>query len=185
MLYIIRHGQTDWNTQYRIQGSEDIALNETGRQMAIEAGKKYRSVHIDLCYTSPLRRAYETARLMLRGRAIPIIADDRLREMNFGGYEGCEHVYEHPEWNIYNFFKHPETYVADRDAESIDHLMERTGDFLESVIRPALAEGKDILIVGHGAMNASIINRVLGIPRERYWEKGQKNCEMMELPVSW
>ena len=50
MLYIMRHGQTDWNKVHRLQGSTDIPLNDEGRRMALEAGEKYKDLHIDVCY---------------------------------------------------------------------------------------------------------------------------------------
>ena len=61
MLYIMRHGKTDWNAVHRLQGSEDIPLNEEGRQMARDARKKYGDLRFDICYCSPLQRAQETA----------------------------------------------------------------------------------------------------------------------------
>ena len=54
MLYIMRHGKTDWNAVHRLQGSEDIPLNEEGRQMARDARKKYGDLRFDICYCSPL-----------------------------------------------------------------------------------------------------------------------------------
>ena len=90
MLYIIRHGQTDWNVGHRLQGKTDIPLNENGRRMAREAAAKYRNTHFDVCYSSPLQRAFETARIVLEGRDVPIIRDERLSEMGFGEHEGME-----------------------------------------------------------------------------------------------
>ena len=62
MLYIMRHGKTDWNAVHRLQGSEDIPLNEEGRQMARDARKKYGDLRFDICYCSPLQRAQERER---------------------------------------------------------------------------------------------------------------------------
>lgn len=81
MLYIMRHGKTDWNAVHRLQGSEDIPLNEEGRQMARDARKKYGDLRFDICYCSPLQRAQETAEIFLEGSGTPILTDDRLREM--------------------------------------------------------------------------------------------------------
>ena len=81
MLYIMRHGKTDWNLKYKLQGKTDIPLNDMGRQMAEEAHERYKDVHFDVCYCSPLRRARETAEIVLSGRDIPMIIDDRLAEM--------------------------------------------------------------------------------------------------------
>ena len=90
MLYIMRHGKTEWNELHKLQGRTDIPLNEEGRQMAKIAGEKYKDINFDVCYCSPLVRAKETAKLVLEGRNIPIIYDDRLKEMSFGIYEGME-----------------------------------------------------------------------------------------------
>ena len=88
----MRHGKTDWNLKYKLQGKTDIPLNEEGIKMAREAGERYKDINFDVCYCSPLIRAKETARLLLEGRDIPVIYDDRLMEMGFGEYEGTEYV---------------------------------------------------------------------------------------------
>ena len=62
-----------------------------------------------------------------------------------------------------------------------EELFESTGSFLKEVITPALGEKKDILIVGHGAMNSSIVCQIRGIPLERFWEAGIENCKLMKL----
>ena len=78
MLYIMRHGKTDWNACHKLQGRTDIALNDEGRMMAAEAGKKYADIHFDICYSSPLARAKETAEIFMQGRNVPVYTDDRL-----------------------------------------------------------------------------------------------------------
>ena len=88
MLYIMRHGKTDWNAKHKLQGRTDIPLNEEGIQMAEQAKEKYKDVNFDICYCSPLVRAKQTAEIVLEGRNIPIVYDDRLMEMCFGVYEG-------------------------------------------------------------------------------------------------
>ena len=59
MLYIMRHGRTDWNERHKLQGRTDIPLNANGRQMAEKAREEYADVHFDVCYCSPLIRARE------------------------------------------------------------------------------------------------------------------------------
>ncbi len=78
MLYIMRHGRTNWNEQQRLQGRTDVPLNEEGRAMAKQAAGTYANVHFDVCFCSPLRRAKETAEILLRGRKIPIRTDEGL-----------------------------------------------------------------------------------------------------------
>ena len=97
MLYIMRHGKTEWNALHKIQGRTDIPLNEEGRLMAEKAWEEYKNLHIDVCYCSPLIRAVETAQIVLKNRDIPIIKDERLMEMSFGDYEGIENSFALPD----------------------------------------------------------------------------------------
>lgn len=183
MLYIMRHGRTSWNAIRKVQGSTDIPLNDEGRQMAIDAREQYKDIPFDVCYCSPLVRAHETAKLFLEGRDIDIITDERLKEVSFGDYEGMENVYEHPECPIYVFFNNPGEYKAVDNAESIEHLYARTGEFLNEVVNPLLAEGKNVLIVGHGGMNCSLLNQLYNIPVERFWEKMHGNCALIPVEL--
>ena len=182
MLYIMRHGCTDWNVLHRLQGRTDIPLNAKGRRMAGEAAKRYGEIPLDLCFSSPLVRARETAEIVLRGRGIPILTDDRLREMSFGDYEGTEYSFDTAEGPINVIFTHPEQYTSSAGgAETFDELFARTGEFLREVINPLMAQGKDVLIVGHGAMNLSIIGRIRNIPLKDFWTPGIESCRMIRL----
>ena len=66
-------------------------------------------------------------------------------------------------------------------ANSFEELFARTGEFLNEVIKKEQAAGKDILIVGHGAMNNSIISQIRNIPRAKFWETAIPNCKLIEL----
>lgn len=185
MLYIIRHGKTDWNAEMRIQGRTDVPLNEEGRRSALEAGEKAKDCHFDVCYVSPLSRARETAELFLKGmgkeKEIPMIMDDRLVEMSFGCYEGVDGTMKLPESPIASLFLDPEHYVPGEGGETFEELMARTGNFLEEVIYPQLKEGKDILIVGHGAMNSSIVCQVNHAELKDFWALSIGNCQLHRL----
>jgi len=181
MLYIMRHGRTDWNNRHKLQGNVDIPLNAEGMEMAKNAAERYKDVHFDVCYCSPLVRARRTAELLLEGREVPIVIDERLREMSFGEYEGTENCFEIPDCPIRVFFKAPEKYVAPEGAESLEELFARTGAFLDEVALPAVEEGKDVLIVGHGAMNSAIITKVRNNPLEKFWDEEIKNCKLIQL----
>ena len=161
MLYIIRHGKTDWNELHKLQGHTDIPLNANGIAMAENAAKEYKNVHFDVCYCSPLTRARQTADIILRDRdeKVPVIIDDRLIEMCFGEYEGIQGYTDDAGYNVNTLFA-------------------RTGEFLDTIIKPELAKGKDILIVGHGAMNSSIICQVRGKSYEHFWDEAIENCKL-------
>ncbi len=183
MLYIIRHGRTDWNDQHRLQGRTDIPLNEDGRKMAQKAAEEIKDVHFDICFCSPLSRASETAQILLKDRDIPIVFDERLVEMGFGEYEGISGYFDGIDSPVSAFFMNPERYSAPiaAGAESMDELFYRTGEFLRERVRPEIDKGRDVLIVGHGAMNSAIISQVKKLALKDFWSAGIENCKLMEL----
>lgn len=185
MLYIMRHGKTEWNELKKLQGRTDIPLNDAGREMARIAHEEYKSLNIDVCYCSPLVRALETAKIVLKDRNIPIITDDRLMEMGFGDYEGVTDYFDNTDCPINVLFKHPEKYTESvGGAETFEELFKRTGEFLEEKIKPDIREGKNVLIVGHGAMNSSIICQIKKLPIEEFWSAGLTQCKIMELEMN-
>ena len=182
MLYIMRHGKTEWNALHKLQGRTDIPLNDEGKRMARQACEKYKELNIDVCYCSPLVRAVETAQIVLKNRKIPIIEDKRLSEMSFGKYEGIENSLAIPDCPINVIFNQPEKYIESvGGAETFEQLFARTGSFLKEVVEPQIQEGKDILIVGHGAMNSAIICQVKKLPIEEFWSAGIEQCKIIKL----
>lgn len=181
-IWIMRHGTTDWNEQYRLQGRTDIPLNDDGRRMAETARAEALGIPFDVCYCSPLARARETAEIVLRGRDVPIRTDDRLIEMCFGVCEGMERIYSKPECPLNVFFQTPERYTEPVEgAESMDELFARTGEFLREVAYPELDKGRNLLIVGHGAMNSALICQIKELPRAEFWSAGLEQCKLMRL----
>lgn len=181
MLYIIRHGRTDWNDQRKLQGKTDVPLNDTGRRMAKEAALRYADVHFDICFTSPLQRAVETAEILLAGRNVPIIKDDRLIEMSFGIYEGVENGFDDASLPVHELFTDPGYDKRAEGGESFGELFRRTGEFLKDTAEPLLEKGLDVLIVGHGAMNTSIVCQRKNIPIEKFWDNNIENCRLFEI----
>ena len=91
-IYVIRHGETDWNKNQRFQGQTDVKLNETGREQALALRPVINSLQIESVYSSPLSRAFETAQLATQDLKLSIHQDDRLREVNIGEAEGLTHA---------------------------------------------------------------------------------------------
>ncbi len=89
-VYFIRHGQTVWNVQHRIAGITDVELTEEGYRQARAAAEELRNsgIRIDEIWSSPLRRASETARILSEATGIPWRSEPRLKEQNFGRWEG-------------------------------------------------------------------------------------------------
>lgn len=181
MLYVLRHGKTDWNAEKRLQGRTDVPLNDEGRKMAEKAAYEYRDVPFDICYCSPLIRAKETAEILLAGRDVPIVFDDRLQEMCFGVYEGLANSFQIPDCPINVLFQDPASYKGAEGAETFEELFARTGAFLREEALPKVRVGKDVLIVGHGAMNSSIVCQILNRPISEFWNAGIENCKLKKL----
>ena len=164
-LYIVRHGETDWNKARRVQGFSDIPLNEYGRHLARETAEGMKDIPFDLAYTSPLVRARETAEIILAGREIPLIESNGIKEMGFGEYEGmCISGKEKaPESEAFKkFFIDTGNFVPAKGGESIADIMERTGQFLKELCENQELQGKQILLSTHGAAMTALLNHIRG-----------------------
>lgn len=181
-LYIIRHGETSWNTQLRLQGQTDIALNENGRSLAVVTGRALREIPFDLAITSPLCRAVETAELVLGGRSIPLIREERIREISFGEMEGRKMTREEredPSSEFYAFFHAPHEYVPPKGGETIDELYARTGSFLEELKGRSEWYGKTILVSSHGAAVRALLANITRCARKDFWAgRVPPNCSV-------
>ncbi|MCI7181776.1 MAG: histidine phosphatase family protein [Schaedlerella sp.] len=180
-LYIIRHGETDWNKARRVQGHSDIPLNDYGRNLAKQTAEGLKDTKFDLAYTSPLVRAKETAKIILRGREIPLLEEEGIKELGFGVYEGMciSGSKKAPESEEFNrFFKDTANYVPAEGGESIQELMDRTGAFMKRICADETLYDKAILISTHGAAMTALLNNIKGIHEiGRFWNQGvPANC---------
>lgn len=186
-IYMIRHGQTDWNKVKKLQGQVDIPLNEYGRRLAIETAPALAEVPFDIVYTSPLMRARETAELVIGGRDIPIIEEPRIREISFGAYEGLcysEQGWNIPDKNFMNFFQAPEKYQAPEDGETFEEVSNRVADFLQELFANEELKEKTVLLSTHGAALCGILRVMKGAELKDYWGKGlHKNCAVTIVEV--
>jgi broad specificity phosphatase PhoE len=87
-LVLVRHGETDWNRERRFQGHADTPLNDVGRRQAVELAKTLRDERLTAVYTSPLRRASETARIVASALGLDAWELDALREIDVGDWQG-------------------------------------------------------------------------------------------------
>lgn len=186
-LYLIRHGQTDWNKERRIQGLADIELNEFGRHLALETGRGLKDISFEVCISSPLMRAVETARLVLGEKDVPVRTDERIIEMKFAEWEGkccSKENWELPE-SFHDFFDAPERYQPAPGGESFADLKKRTGQFLTELYGQSEYQDKNILIITHGAALAGILNNIKNKELSEYWGTGvHMNCAVTEVEVT-
>ena len=176
-LYLIRHGQTDWNLRAALQGRTDIPLNETGRRQALEAKERLASVKFDGVYSSPLQRAMETACLVSGWPAEKICADQRLIEIAFGPYEGKDTHTLGPAFAP--FFADPAAYCPPEGGESLQSVLERTAVFLDFAARKHA--GQTLLVAGHGAALHAMLTAALANPLDKFWAVSLDNCRVAVL----
>lgn len=184
-IYLIRHGETDWNKVKRLQGVTDIPLNAYGIELAEKTAEGLKDIPFDIIYTSPLIRAKRTAEIIRRDRDIEIIPTEGLRELCFGKYEGFAYLTDEDEESkavIQKFFKEPDKYVAPPDGESIEHLRKRTSGFVRSIMNdPELAD-KTILMTAHGAAIRGILSGLQNLPIADFWSGPvHSNCGVTKL----
>ena len=179
-IYLIRHGETELNKQRRLQGQSDILLNENGRRLAEITGRALSNVPFDYVFSSPLKRALETAELVIGNRNIPIVTDKRIQEISFGEYEGlCFHPenYNIPDKDFLNFFQAPERYKVPPKGESFQEVIARTGEFWREITEDTQYRDKTILVSTHGCALKAILANIRQTPLERFWGEGvHKNC---------
>lgn len=184
-LYLLRHGETDWNKARKIQGCTDIPLNDYGRELAQKTGEGMKDIPIDLVITSPLIRAKETAQLVMQGRDAEVVENPRIQEMNFGEYEGRPSDEEPTASILRAFFKNPGAYPPPEQGESIPELLERTGDFLKELFENLELQDKNILVSTHGAAMTGLVNNIKGqLEVNDFWKKGvPPNCAVTIVSV--
>ncbi len=186
-LYLIRHGQTDWNKVRRLQGRVDIPLNEFGIQLAKETAEGLADVPFNRCFSSPLKRAATTAKVILDGRDVPITYDPRIIEMAFGEIEGgccSEEGWNVPE-SFRLFFTDPAKYQAPEGGEDFYDMRRRLSGFLDWLFAAEEYQQDTILITTHGAALAGMINYIKKEPISRYWGKGvHMNCGVTLVEVT-
>lgn len=90
-IYLVRHGQTDWNYQKKIQGQQDVDINEQGIRQAEKLAEILKNVPFEYAVCSPLTRAHHTAEILLKYHSVPLSYDERLKEIYLGKWEGKTH----------------------------------------------------------------------------------------------
>lgn len=184
-VYIMRHGDTVWNKERRLQGGTDIPLSDSGRELAKVTGEAIKDLLIDKCIVSPLSRAKETARLVLGERKLPLIIDERIREISFGDYEGLKFSLgednQIPDPDFKNFFLDPENYKAPEGGENIEELCQRAKAFMEDLAADENNRHKSILVVTHGCCSRALLSCAQE-SAENFWRgKTPPNCSISTL----
>jgi len=180
-ILLIRHGETAFNLERRLQGHTDIALNDTGLRQAAALGAALADTHLDAIVSSDLKRAHQTALAIAAGRDIVVQSDPALRERSYGGFEGMLHG------DIAARF--PNEYAA-WQARHVDAQMphgERAAETFRQFYQRAVAaiadwgtryHGRTIAIVAHGGVLECAYRAAMGLPLEGARDFSVKNASL-------
>jgi broad specificity phosphatase PhoE len=160
IIYLVRHGETDWNKQDLLQGQTDIPLNETGKAQAEETRDLLKEIHFDTVFSSDLSRAKQTAEILALERELAVNTSTLLRERSYGIYEGRPHdEYRAARKEILD--KLPQLAAAEQvnipiaDAEMNERAISRVITFLREIA--VTHQGKTVLVVSHGGIMGALL----------------------------
>lgn len=169
-LVWIRHGRSSWNREGRWQGHSDVELDEHGREQARCLGQRLLGARFDGVFSSDLKRARDTAELALPGA--PVTVDPRLRELNFGDYEGKSYDQSDPE--LAAWWKDPYG-LRIRGGESLQDLQARFFLWFQEL------EPGRYAVFTHGGVIRNALWQITGPPRAGHWTVELGNTSITEI----
>ena len=176
-IYVIRHGETELNVKRIKQGWLDASLNQAGRDLARLTGQALQGIHFDACFSSPLKRAWETVEILLResGNDIPVETDDRLKEIHFGDLEGFAPTpADAPK--LRQFFGDPFSCPRFPNGETVREVCARTQEFLRELA--GRDDGKTYLVSTHGCSLRAMLNPLYAAPAAFWHGHVPPNCSV-------
>ena len=182
-LYVIRHGETDWNIESRMQGHTDIPLNSNGHNQAQSAAKKLKDINFDLIISSPLSRAIDTANHINNSKDVPIITDTRIIERSFGDLEGkTNSVFSELGFSIHELLDYSINYDK-YNIETLKALFSRIELFIDDI--KSKYQNKTILVSTHNGI-AQVMDIILNnLPKTtNLLDVSFKNCEYRRYVIN-
>lgn len=167
-LYVVRHGQTEWNVEKRLQGRKNSNLTETGIHDAKLLGKKLAATDFEAVYASPSARAVETTKLIIGERNLPLITDERLMEIDLGEWEGrtVDEITQN-DGESYDVYQHqPQLFQG--TGESFHDVRKRIVEVLKE-LEETYSTG-NLLIVTHGVVIKVLQTIMKGLPIDHVWD---------------
>jgi 2,3-bisphosphoglycerate-dependent phosphoglycerate mutase len=171
-IIAIRHGETSWNADSRIQGQRDVGLNDTGRWQARRVGEALATEEITAVYSSDLGRAHQTAQHISESTGVPVVANEGLRERSFGIFEGrtFEEIHEHFPDHAQSWRRRIPDWQPPEGGESLLELRERVRKTMVELA--ARHPGEQIVVVAHGGVLDTLYRIATGqeVNSPRTWE---------------
>ena len=178
VLFIVRHGETDWNHNQRYQGHTEVPLNDKGRRQAQATAERLAKVVLHAAYASDLSRAAETAEIIAVPHGLKVTTTPELRERNFGALEGLNRAeaMAQPWWAA---MEQSDGFGAPPGGETRLQMRQRVVSCVDQII--ATHQGKNILLVSHGGPIAQFMCDMLGAPAEQRAAIRLDNCSLSVL----
>jgi len=168
MVYLARHGETEWNKELRFRGRADIPLNQTGHKQAKAMADALADKKINAIYTSPLQRSIETALPTESAFGLRPTTLQGFIDINYGQWEGLAHGEVQARYaDLYHQWEERPEAVKFPDGESLDEVRERSfSAFMDAV---AENSGKSILVIPHRVINKVLLCAILGLSNAHFW----------------
>ena len=174
-LYVARHGQTEYNSKNLVCGSTNLPLTELGKEQAKALAEKMKDKNIDIIIASPMTRAMQTAGAVSLATGLPVMMDERLREHDYGAFEGVDRSKEEYWAQKYQFAaKFPK-------GESVLQLAQRVYNLLEDVKRAY--PDKTVLLVCHGGVSRMIKTYFEDMTNDEFFHYSPENAFVAEYEM--
>ncbi|KAJ50328.1 alpha-ribazole phosphatase [Clostridium tetanomorphum] len=175
-IYLVRHGETENNFKKVYYGKLDVELNDNGKEQIKKTKQKLNNIKFSLIYTSCMKRAIQTAEILVDNKDYIFIQDKRINEMDLGEFEGkgyeeikTNYLLEWQRWSEdWKNFAPPK-------GESYVEFYGRVKSFIEDIIK---TKDDNILIVTHGGVIKSILAYILGENLDIFWKFASKNGDV-------
>jgi len=181
-LFLVRHGETAWNKDEVFRGQFDVELNEHGLEQARLTADALSRLDISAVYSSPLSRAYDTARQIAELHRLPVIHEPALIDINYGSWQGKSHDQvreQYPE--VYRLWGTAPHKVCFEGGESLDDVRARA---LEAFYRIARRhQGQNVAAVSHRVVNKVLLCALLGLDNSHFWSLRQDTCAINVVEV--
>lgn len=181
-IFLIRHGETEWNKQGRLQGNSNVLLSPEGMRQAKLLAEHAPFHAVDAIYSSDLSRAVKTAEILAEKFNLPVIQKRELREVNFGEWEGrtLKELTADDNDGFEKFFTKPDK-VQPKDGETFLQCQARVVNAFDEIV--ADHKGQSIVIVSHGAAIRLLLCALLTVPIRKMWAISQFNMAVNILCV--
>ena len=184
-IVLVRHGETNWNSEGRFQGQIDIPLNNNGKNQASAAGSFLKNIQIDKAFSSSMSRPTETAELILKHHPqVNLQLEKNLVEIGHGLWEGKLESEIEKEWSdlLKRWQSSPEN-VQMPEGENIKEVWIRSVKCWENICK-TLKPDETALVVAHDAVNKTILCHLLGLNESNIWAIKQSNGGITIIDIS-